>query len=251
MRGSGPALGEVLDESSRPAAGVRLRLLGGFDLSIDGLTTPISRPAQRVIAFLALHPRAARRAYLAETLWPEADPERAGGNLRSALWTARRPGSPIVVETSGHLRLAEHVAVDLTESQTQAHGLIEGSSSLGGGELSVTPFAANLLPDWTEDWVILERERFCELRLHALEALCVCLVDAGRCAEAVEAGLIAVTDDPLRESAHQVLIRAHLAEGNREHALRRYQHLRALLLEELGVEPSPETRQLVAGLSGS
>ena len=37
-----------------------------------------------------------------------------------------------------------------------------------------------LLPDWYDDWVLLERERFRQLRLHALDALCDDLTRAGR-----------------------------------------------------------------------
>jgi DNA-binding SARP family transcriptional activator len=54
----------------------------------------------------------------------------------------------------------------------------------------------------------------------------------------VEAALEAVTVEPLRESAHAALIRAHLAEGNRAEAARQFQQLRQLLRKELDEEPS-------------
>ena len=92
-----------------------------------------------------------------------------------------------------------------------------------------------LLPDWYEDWVEIERERLCELRAHALEALCHRLTTAGRFGEATEAGLAAVRDEPLRESAHRVLIGVHLAEGNRAAALHQYRAFALLLHEEVGM----------------
>jgi DNA-binding SARP family transcriptional activator len=55
---------------------------------------------------------------------------------------------------------------------------------------------------------------------------------------AVEAALEAVALEPLRESAHRAVIRAHLVEGNRGEALRQLGELRRLLLEELGIQPS-------------
>src|SRR6266571_3495035 len=50
----------------------------------------------------------------------------------------------------------------------------------------------DLLPYWYEDWVLVERERFRQLRLHALEALCEQLTALGRFDHAVEAGIAAV-----------------------------------------------------------
>ena len=87
----------------------------------------------------------------------------------------------------------------------------------------------DLLPDWYDDWVAVERERFRQLRVHALERLCDRLVEAERFGEAIEAGLAAMKSEPLRESAHRALVRAHLAEGNRSEALAQYRRFKALL----------------------
>ena len=82
-------------------------------------------------------------------------------------------------------------------------------------------------------------------RLHALEALCATLSDRHRYAEAVQAGLAAVAGEPLRESAHRTLIRAHVAAGNRGEALRQYATYRQLAMETFGIGPSPEMEAMV------
>jgi DNA-binding SARP family transcriptional activator len=111
---------------------------------------------------------------------------------------------------------------------------------------TLSAMSADLLPDWYEDdWVVAHRERYHHLRLHALEAMCERLTAARRYGEAVEAGLAAVRAEPLRESAHQALVRAHLAEGNRFEAARQYRSCRGLLRNELGLEPSPGLQALV------
>jgi DNA-binding SARP family transcriptional activator len=112
-------------------------------------------------------------------------------------------------------------------------------------DLTSTRMNWELLPGWCEDWVVIERERFRQLRLHALDALCVTYSDSGAYYSAIEAGMASVEVDPLRESAHRSLIGAHLMEGNRFEALRQYQNLRHLLATELGVEPSPKTQRLL------
>jgi DNA-binding SARP family transcriptional activator len=99
--------------------------------------------------------------------------------------------------------------------------------------------------------VLAERERFHHLRLHALEALCDRLTAAGRYGEAVDAGLAAVRAEPLRESAHRALIKAHLAEGNHGEASRQYSSYRQLTLAEFGIEPSAHLRELLLQGAGT
>ena len=69
--------------------------------------------------------------------------------------------------------------------------------------------------------------------------------------ETIDAGLVAVRAEPLRESAHRVLIKAHLAEGNHGEASRQYSSYRHLMLAELGVEPSPHLRELLPQGAGT
>lgn len=103
-----------------------------------------------------------------------------------------------------------------------------------------------LLCDCYEDWVLLERARYHELRLRALEALCDRELRAGRLPQAVAAGLAAVQADPLRDSARRALIRAHLAEGNSADAFGQYRDFEEQLRDQLGLQPSSEMIELVA-----
>ncbi|HEV2870488.1 MAG TPA: BTAD domain-containing putative transcriptional regulator [Actinomycetota bacterium] len=226
----------------------RLSLLGGFRLCCTGQDVPVSRSGQRLLALLALQARPLERLWVAGTLWLDATEERAGASLRSALWRLPQPDGAAVVEaTTTHLRLARDLAVDVHELATRAEDL---DTPAVGDDRGLDPAALSrdLLPDWYEDWVVLERERFRQLRLHALEALCRRLTEAGRFGAAVQAGLAAVAGEPLRESAHRTLIQAHLAEGNPGEAVRQYHLYRRLLAGELALEPAAALRELVRPL---
>jgi DNA-binding SARP family transcriptional activator len=226
----------------------QLSLLGGFELRCAGQGVAVSRSGQRLLALLALQARPLERLWVAGTLWLDATEERAGASLRSALWRLPQPGGTAVIEaTTTHLRLARDLAVDVHELVSRAERL-ESRSGNGGHDLDPAALARDLLPDWYEDWVVLERERLRQLRLHALEALCRRLTQAGRFGPAVQAGLAAVAGEPLRESAHRTLIRAHLAEGNPGEAVRQYHLYRRLLAGELAIEPSAAIRELVRPL---
>jgi DNA-binding SARP family transcriptional activator len=84
--------------------------------------------------------------------------------------------------------------------------------------------------------------------LHSLEVVATRLNLAGRHGEAVEAAYAAVRAEPLRESAHRILVRIHLAEGNVVEALRVFDQFRTLLADELGVSPTRQMTDLVRGL---
>jgi DNA-binding SARP family transcriptional activator len=222
----------------------RLVLLDGFDLRLDGQQALIPMGAQRLLAFLSLHERPLLRTYVAGALWTDSSERHAGASLRTALWQLGRLGRHLVEASKSHLRLSVSVAVDLREVMATAWRLVRPVVPEGGG-IDAAIFSHDLLPDWYEDWVVLERERFRQLRLHALEALCRWLSLVGRHADAVQAGLVAVSGEPLRETAHRTLIEAHLAEGNLVEARRQYEWFRRLLIQELGAEPSDGLARLV------
>jgi DNA-binding SARP family transcriptional activator len=228
-------------------AGTRLSLLQGFELRQAGEVIELPPSAQRLLAFLALQARPLQRLYVAGSIWLDSSQEHANANLRTALWRLRLPGCPLVRTTSHQLALADSVLVDMHDVAARAQRALHHRAH--ESDLAALCTAGDVLPDWYDDWLLIERERFRQLRLHALEALCDELADAGAYAAATEAGLAAVAGEPLRETAHRALIRAHLAEGNVGEALRQYQLYEGVLRGDLGLEPSDSVRHLFDGLS--
>jgi DNA-binding SARP family transcriptional activator len=233
---------------TRSAPQIRLALLHGFELTVEGRPIRLAMMSQRLLAFLALQRRPIRRSVLAGTLWADAADDRAAGNLRSALWRLHRCGLDVVEAGGDSLCLAGGVTVDVIEMTQRAQRLLDARDAAPDEMCDAASLSGDLLPDWNDDWVLVERERVRQLRLHALEILCLDLVTAGRFGAAVAAGLAAALDEPLRESAHHALITAYLAENNREDALRLYQRYRSRLRLELGLEPSGQLQSLVADL---
>lgn len=221
-----------------------VHLLRSFDLRRDAVSFPVPPAGQRLLAFLALQGGAVRRVYTAGVLWIDFSQDKANANLRSALWRLSRIPGPLVDATSTHIALAPQVCVDVTEAAAIATRINGDGYGCDDAEMDRIVHAGVLLPDWYDEWVVIERERFRQTRLHALEAICYALTREGRHAKAIEAGLAAVADEPLRESAHRAVMRAHLAEGNRGEALREYELCRDLLSQHLGVGPSMEMERL-------
>ena len=235
----------LADLSERHGRAV-LHLFGGPYITVDQQRMDVPEGSKRLLAFVALHERRVERRYAAGTLWPSGDDLRAAGNLRSALWRLKRARVPLIVADKCSLSLNDHVVVDFHVVNEWASRLINGSEA--SADLAVRPWGLDsleLLPGWYENWALMERERVRQRLLHALEALSVALVRVGRYAEAVEVAMLAVSSEPLRESAQRALIEAHVAEGNLVEGCRRFDAYRHLLLRELGTEPHTHLSELL------
>jgi DNA-binding SARP family transcriptional activator len=231
----------------------RLALLGGFCLSQGSRVIEVAASGQRLIALLALTDRPAARLYLAGMLWPDYSTERSLADLRTTLWRLNQSGEPLIEATHSCLALSDHIDVDvrrLVAFAQHLHAPEAGSTGAGSTEIDLNSvrlaeLCGELLPDWYEEWLVDERERLRQIRLHALEKLSGLLSRAGQHSDAIQAALAAIRLEPLRETAHRALIEAHLAEGNWSEARRQFHRCQRLFRAELGVEPTASMRRLL------
>ncbi|QPK47115.1 hypothetical protein H4W23_22505 [Streptomyces gardneri] len=143
------------------------------------------------------------------------------------------------------LRLAPLVDVDLHRVQCLAQDVAGDGPPPADAEGLTDRLGEELLPSWPDEWVVPERERWDQVRLHTREGLAQRLQREGEYLAALQTALTAAQIDPIRETAQRILIEILLAEGNRACAVKRYQEYRRLLRSELAVEPSPLMRRLV------
>jgi DNA-binding SARP family transcriptional activator len=235
----------------------RVGLTGGFRLQFHDHAVELPLGAQRLISYLALEGSWVTRAYAAEMLWPDSRRRQAAANLRTALWRVRGQACDDVVWTApGRLALADTAAVDMQDAAKEARALINAPAS-PDAELpavnaeTVSRLSIRLLPGWYDDWVIWEQERWDQLRLHALEAAAEVLLCQGQHMLALEASLVAARSEPFRESAHRVIVRVYLAEGNWGAALQHYQNYRRMLRRELNLAPTAAMDELMYPLMAS
>lgn len=224
----------------------RLQLLEGF--ALEDAETQIELPVgmQRLLAFLALC-GPTHRCVVAGTLWPEVPESQALASLRTGMWRMNRTLPGVIGAQDMCLAIPTTISIDSREQERFAtrvvrrhgdgdHWIDEGIENLRHGEL---------LPGWYDDWVVFERERLNQLRLHALEHTATLLTRRGDFGTALELALEAVRAEPLRETANAVLMSVYLAEGNVSDAIRHYDTFRERLRRELGFEPSPALGRLV------
>jgi DNA-binding SARP family transcriptional activator len=217
-----------------------VNLFRGPFVTVAGRRHEVPEGSKRLLTFVALRRGRVERPHAAGALWPEGGDGRAAGNLRSSLWRLRGAGIDVLNADKWSLALRDDVVVDVHVVNEWANRVIAGRPLTGDLALSwLAPEHLDLLPGWYDDWAIADRERLRQRMLHAIEALSRELTAVGRYADAIEAAMVAADADPLRESAHRVLVEAHLAEGNWAEARHTVLSFRTIMHRELGVEPSP------------
>lgn len=224
-----------------------LSLIRDFEVRCHDVPVTVVPASQRLVSFVALQPRPVRRSFISGTLWADSDEHHAAACLRSALW--RLPPLNLVCASSTHLWLNPEVEVDLRRVVGDTMSVLRGAitdDSLLDLAYELVDIGDEILLGWYDDWVLVEREQFRQLRLQALDRIGERLLDAGRCHEALLMGLAATRTEPLRESAHRLLVRVHLMQGNVAEAIRQYQGYTDLLRTEYGGRPSPGLSDLLA-----
>src|SRR6266480_759615 len=226
-----------------------------------------TRKALALLVYLAVEGGTHPRKTLSEAFWPELDAEHGRAALRATLFELRRlfesthePGerAHLLVErdTLGFdqgsllvldLRLVEsaskQVGRGIEPLASQAHeawlAQLERATGLARG-----PFLAGFTlrdSQFFDDWTRQERESW-HLRLHQLfDALSMLYERAGDAERAIEAVTRWLSFDPLNEEGYRRQMRLRFSQGDRVGALRTYARGRAVLADELQVEPEPET----------
>lgn len=223
---------------------MRLCLFGALTLCRGGHDVFLQLSAQRLIALVALR-TVVRRDEAGGILWPDVPDTRAAARLRTALWRLRRSGLDVLAAANGQLLVHDGIEVDYWDWMALALRIIDHPESVTEGDFGSLRRRGELLPGWYDDWILLERERVRQLQLHVLEVAAEQLLEQGRYAVALEFALGVLCMEQTRESAHRLVIRVHLAEGNVGEAWYQYKRCERVLDKELGVKPSGQLWALV------
>jgi DNA-binding SARP family transcriptional activator len=224
---------------------INLCLLDDFHLTVEVRPRKLGPVLERLLALLAVHNWSSRYV-IARMLWQDHSDDAALAALRTAVWRLQQQAPGAVKAGVRTLALTSRVHVDLHEFITWAQRVLRDPGSLTEDELEPPTAGAELLPGWYDEWLEPERQRLHQLRVHALETLAGEYLERGRPSHALVAAFTVLNMDLLRESAHRLVVRIHLAEGNVGAALRQYAACAEVLQTEVGVSPSTQMAELIA-----
>jgi DNA-binding SARP family transcriptional activator/tetratricopeptide (TPR) repeat protein len=235
-----------------------IRLLGPPEVLIAGTPLALSHlKARALLFFLAANPQAYSRDSLATLLWSETGSHDTHHALRTGIYRLRQA---LRVCQAEDVLLSEGELLSLRPAGFDCD-LLAFRSALADGTPSSLAQATNLyrgplLQGFTvdeapgfEQWLREEDARLSQACFGALENLAGEAQARGDWPSSAGFARRMVQLDPLAEKAQQLLILAHMRQGEPGLALRQYRQFEEQLHSELGVAPSPETRALLAAQS--
>lgn len=209
---------------------------------------------EELMAFLVHHRgKAVSRDRILDSLWGEANADQAGGQFHTTTYYLRKALSQagfdgVIQHAEGGYRIdTSRLDCDLDEwdrmlnAQSQLEGVALRDYS---GELIRRygeGYLANAAYEWAEPMRVRLGSEYVAslLRLHEREK------EQGQYNAAAELLRIALAHDPLNEYVHELLIRVLVLADDRFAAIKQYEALRSMLLNEFGFEPKEAVRNLL------
>ena len=244
----------------------RVRLFGGLDVSVGGRVIRErdwrKRKARVLFAMLVIRcGQDIPRDQILEHLWPEMDEERARNNLYVA-WSTMKSvlggdgsageKSPYVENSHGVCRAnSDTVRSDIDDLEEalaatrQAESDHDLEAALQAYERVASIYRGDLLPgDVYDDWFAGIRAHYRSVYIDAMRRAATLLLSGGDPLNALDFARRAIQADSLREDLYQVQMRCEIEAGMRSSAIDTYFLCRQRLSEDLGLDPSAETRSL-------
>ncbi|HEV8602009.1 MAG TPA: BTAD domain-containing putative transcriptional regulator [Gaiellaceae bacterium] len=231
---------------------VEFRVLGPFEVRVEGRPLELNRRKQRsLLALLLLHAgEVVSTDRLVEELWAGRPPKTAVSSLGNLLSALRKELGPQAVLTRppGYMLDVDPDRVDLHRFERLVAQAAEGGDA--GRRASLLHEALGLwhgppLADLAfEPFAHVEIARLEELRTAAREELFQAELELGRHSKLVGEIDALVAEHPLRERLRGQLMLALYRSGRQAEALDAYRRARETLVGELGIEPSPELQRL-------
>jgi DNA-binding SARP family transcriptional activator len=232
---------------------ITAQLFGPVSIRRNG--TPVSLPHACVSLFARLllnDGRPIDRHRLADLVGQDCPDEAARKRLNTAVWRLRRAlepqGAPrdSVLAASGHaISVSCQAWVDAVEFELACAHLPDPREWTAADAERVSYgldlYQGGFLDGFTSEWALAERGRLADLHLTALVRLAQWHRMHGARERVIDMARRAVAVEPLREDLHRLLMQAYVEAGLPELAVTQLGRCRAILAEELGVEPLPET----------
>jgi predicted ATPase/DNA-binding SARP family transcriptional activator/uncharacterized protein HemY len=247
-----------------------LRVLGELQVLKDDVPIQAfeSDKVRALLAYLAVEADHAHgREKLIGLLWPDYPEEAARHNLRQALFNLRvalgdhtaKPPYLLITRESIQFNRESDYTLDLDQFNANFSAWERNQGREGVTPSSVVPLLEEMVglyqgeflqqlyledSEAFEEWILVQREALHRRVMNALTTLADAYEQRADFQTARRYAWRQLELDPWREEAHGQMMRLLALDGQRSAALAQYEHCRRVLAEELGVEPSPQTREL-------
>jgi DNA-binding SARP family transcriptional activator len=236
---------------------LHIHLLGDFRLAYGdkAVRSVNTSRLQSLLTYLVLHRDAPQsRRHMAFLLWLDSTEAQALTNLRNLLHLLRRalPDADRFLQVDAQTlqwRPNGPFALDVADFEGAlaragwAEQAGDNAAVRTALEEAVDLYRGDLLPSCYDDWIRPERERLQQAFIKALEQLIHLLEEQRDYRTAIGHAQRLLRHDPLHEATCLRLMRLHTLTGDRALALRTYHNCALALKRDLGMGPSPATRE--------
>jgi len=230
--------------------------LGKSQVMVDGklVSTPSwanQKRARELFFFLVTrHHKALTKEEIGINLWPDSSSELLRMQFRNTLYFVRYAlGQEVIV--SNERRYAFNLDMDYSYDVHDFEHVIGQAAKIAHPDQKIEMlqqamqlYQGEFYPEGEGEWVAMERQRLAQTYEHSLLELAQLLLERGEPKIALMHCQKILAEDHCLESAHRLAMQAYAALGNRSGVVNQYEQCRQFLLDELGLEPSPETTQL-------
>jgi DNA-binding SARP family transcriptional activator/predicted ATPase len=233
---------------------LKIAVLGKPHLTWQGqpLTADlISAKGQALLVYLAVTGQTCSRQAISGLLWGDLSEERARGNLRLTLSKLRSVVGGYVIPTRQSLAFDFALPHSLDAGEFTRHCATPDKAQASQLEAAIGLYRGNFLDDFHlhdapdfETWVVVERERFQQMALASFSHLASSAQGQNDFDKAAAFMRRILALEPWREEAHRQLMTVLAQSGQRTAALNQFEACKKHLDEELGVQPSGETKAL-------
>jgi len=234
---------------------LRVITLGRERLERDGQAIALSEwrsTTAREMFYYLLFNGAESRERISLVFWPDSSVSRVRSNFHTTLYRARQAlGENVIIYHDGLYTLNPDVdlwcdAHELENLAQQARLLsIRDARTEDLWRRAVALYNGDFLPSWDDEWVIYRREGLFEIYVEALVGLGQCASARNDHRSALRSFRRALDADPFREDIHRAIMMCYADMGDKYQAHAQFMRLKALLDEEMGIEPSDETIELL------
>jgi DNA-binding SARP family transcriptional activator len=251
------------------AVDLTVNLLGAVEIFRDP-ARPFAADAWRtkrsrdLFCFVASRPhRRTSKDLIIDAFWPDADLRHAEKNfyptmshVRKALNSNQPIKQNFLVYRDGEYMLNPECSyrIDIEEFDRlvtegeAARRRTEHDVAASMFEQAVGLYRGEFMQGCYDEWAEEQRAYYREQYVRLLETLAKSAQKTGDWSLSLRLAQSILRDDPFREDAHCMVMRAHAALGNRAAVKDQYEHLRRVLRKELGVEPAAETQKIYKSL---
>jgi predicted ATPase/DNA-binding SARP family transcriptional activator len=251
-------------------ARLTISVMGELLVLIDGVpvSTFESDKVRALLIYLAVEAgRAHRRETLIGLLWPDCSKQVARHNLSQALFNLRlalgdhtaKPSFLLISRDAIQFNQESDYSLDVQQfndyfmlgEENLSQESVDSTTLLAQLEVLVNLYRGEFLQQFFladsvkfEEWILGQREILHQRLMNSLTTLVDQYEQQADYVTARRFALRQLELDPWREEAHCQIMRLLALEGQRSAALAQYESCRKVLMEELGVEPSSQTREL-------